>query len=122
MELRLPRRGAVWIARHWAADRAREAGVSEDVLPDIALLTSELVGNSVVHARTGEVEVRIGVGAGRVTVKVRDTSPDPPVLRDTGTSTPGNEGLRLVAVIASSWGHQMYPDGRGKVVWFTLAE
>jgi hypothetical protein len=121
MELRIPpHRGAVWVARHWATDRAAECGVASDLLPDIALLTSELVGNVVVHGSGGEVEVRFSVLDGDVTVQVSDACLDPPELRDTGPEIPGGQGMRLVDLIATRWGHHQRPEGGGKTVWFSI--
>ncbi|WP_454048698.1 ATP-binding protein [Cellulomonas sp. Marseille-Q8402] len=123
MELRVPpQRGAVWVARHWTTDRARDCGVRPDLLPDIALLTSELVGNAVVHGPGGDVEVRFSVLGGQVVVEVSDDSPDPPEVRDTGPDTPGGQGMRLVSMLATRWGHRARPEGRGKTVWFSLAQ
>ncbi|MDT0164633.1 ATP-binding protein [Actinotalea sp. AC32] len=116
-----PRRGAVWVARHWTTDRAAESGVAPSRLPDIALLTSELVGNAVVHGSGGEVEVRFSVDPERVTVAVSDANLDPPEVRRTGPATPGGQGMRLVELLATSWGHHRLPQRRGKTVWFAIA-
>jgi anti-sigma regulatory factor (Ser/Thr protein kinase) len=122
MELHLPpRRGAVWVARHWTTERAQDCGIPDDALPEIALLTSELVGNAVVHGTGGEIEVRFSVDSGCVTVEVADTSAGQPELRDHGPETPGGQGLRLVSMIATRWGHRPRTGRRGNIVWFSLA-
>lgn len=122
MELHVPpRRGAVWVARHWTTDRARDCGVPDGFLPDIALLTSELVGNAVVHGTGGEVEVRFSIDRGCVTVEVSDASAGQPRLRRPSPDTPGGQGLRLVSMLATHWGHRPRARGQGKTVWFSLA-
>lgn len=121
MDLRMPpHRGAVWVARHWTTDRAEECGVPEDLLPDLALLTSELVGNVVVHGSGGEVEVRFSIAPGQATVEVSDASMKPPQIRDPEPGVPGGQGLRLVELIATQWGHRVLADSAGKMVWFNL--
>lgn len=122
MELRMPsHHGAVWVARHWVCDRAEDRGVPVELLPDIALLTSELVGNALVHGTGGEVEVRFSLGDLQVTIEVSDSSPGRPEVRDTGPATPGGHGLRLVEMLAATWGYHVHPGGNGKTVWFSIA-
>jgi anti-sigma regulatory factor (Ser/Thr protein kinase) len=116
-----PARGAVWIARHWASDRARESGVPEDSLPDIELLTSELAANAVVHGAGGEVEVRFWYDSGCVRVEVSDTSAGRPRVRHPNPETPGGQGLRLVSMLATEWGHGRRSGGTGNTVWFTIS-
>ena len=121
IELRVPaNRGVVWIARHWITDRTRDSGVAAHLRLDIALLTSELVGNVLVHGCGGELEVRYRETSGRVTVEVSDTEPSPPVLRDTGPLTVGGQGLRLVDLLAARWGHRARSGTPGKTVWFAI--
>lgn len=116
-----PRRGAVWIARHWASDRARESGVPDDSLPDIELLTSELVANAIVHGPGGEVEVRFSADSDCVRVEVSDGSAGRPRVRRPDLDTPGGQGLRLVSMLATEWGHGRRPGRTGNTVWFTLS-
>lgn len=122
MELQTPaRRGAVWVARHWTGDRAADWGIAPAVRPVLALLTSELVGNAVVHGLDGgEIEVRMGVSDTDVMVEVSDSSPDPPQMRDQEPATPGGQGLRLVDMMSASWGHHPRRRCPGKTVWFRL--
>lgn len=121
MELRLvARRLAVAEARHWVADRARELGLPERLVPVAELLTSELVANAVVHGPAGgKVTVRAERADGDLRVLVCDGSVDAPVLKDTPPEVPGGQGLRLVDRLASAWGVELGPPG--KVVWFTIA-
>jgi anti-sigma regulatory factor (Ser/Thr protein kinase) len=85
---------------------------------DAALLTSELVTNAVVHARTF-VQISIDWDADRLRVQAGDRSPELPHLRPpTGQTQPGGLGLTLIAAIAQRWGFESR--GGGKVVWFEL--
>ena len=101
-------------ARRFVAEHVGDAG--ED--GSLALLTSELVTNGVLHART---HLRLGVTAGDdhilVTCGDDDTSgslsiPPPDDRR------PSGRGLMLVDTLASQWGVVSHDDG--KTVWFTL--
>ena len=101
-------------ARRFVAEHVGEAG--ED--GSLALLTSEIVTNGVLHART---HLRLGITAGEdhilVTCGDDDTSstltiPPPDDRRPTG------RGLMLVDSLASQWG--VVSHGEGKTVWFTL--
>ena len=101
-------------ARRFVAEHVGEAG--ED--GSLALLTSEVVTNGVLHART---HLRLGVTTGAdhilVTCGDDDTSgslviPPPNNRRPTG------RGLMLVDTLASEWGVETRDTG--KTVWFTL--
>ena len=86
-------------------------------LRDLAvLLTSELVTNAVVHART---PVRLTVYLDEVlTVEVADGSPVLPVAHGVSPEEDRGRGLSLVARLADRWGSRR--EGDGKVVWFVL--
>ncbi|GEA86117.1 ATP-binding protein [Cellulomonas cellasea] len=120
-ELRMPaHRGAVWVARHWTSDRAEDWGISSEIQAVLALLTSELVGNAIVHALGGEIEVRMSLALTGLTVAVSDSSQDSPQIRDPDPQTPGGLGLPLVDMMSASWGHHPRPARPGKTVWFRL--
>jgi anti-sigma regulatory factor (Ser/Thr protein kinase) len=120
-ELRTPaRRGAIWTARHWATDRARDLDVTPDALPVIALLTSELVGNAVVHSGGTHVEVRIRTDGMFLTVEVSDAGTDLPAPQPRPTEVPGGHGMRLVDMLAARWGTHAHLDGLKKTVWFSI--
>ena len=115
------RRGAVGLARHWARDRARDAGVPESVVPLIELLTSELVANAVMHAGSTEVLLAVRVDGDAFTLEVTDPSDVVPVLRTTGPEVPGGQGMRLVERLATAWGVHPRRGGGGKTVWFSVS-
>ena len=105
-----------------AAAAARRLLVTEGLDPDldhtVCLLTSELVTNSVLHARMGAGD-KI-VLAARLTpefarVEVRDSGPgfDPDVRNRVE-----GYGLRMLDMLASRWGVDR--DDQGTRVWFEI--
>jgi anti-sigma regulatory factor (Ser/Thr protein kinase) len=98
-----------------------ELSVPPPVLDDARLLVSELVANSMRHARIGPndtIRVAAEVGNGRLRVDVIDggRGGGPPVAGGIRPS-PGSEsgwGLFLVETLATRWGH-----GTGRY-WFEL--
>lgn len=90
-------------------DHVGDAGA--DVL---ALVTSELASNAVLHARTPFVVRVEQVGAG-VRVAVFDHSPRVPVPRPPEPGSVTGRGLAIVTALAGSWGVDVVEDG--KWVW-----
>jgi hypothetical protein len=80
------------------------------------LLTSEVVTNAIVHART-DLVVTATLDGNRARVAVRDEV-TPPDWRHPRTESEDGRGLLLVDALATSWGVLAY--GRGKGVWFEL--
>lgn len=83
----------------------------------LELMTSELVTNAVLHART-VLNVEVLVASSSVVVGVHDQD------LVTSLQTPyaereGGWGLGLVAALAHSWSTTPHPEG-GKTVWFRL--
>ncbi len=89
-----------------------------DDLAEVAvLLTSELVTNVILHARTS-LRVEISHEAPEVVVAVHDRSSRLPLVPGLDTLAEGGRGLRLVGALAARWGVQ--PTSEGKAVWFAL--
>jgi anti-sigma regulatory factor (Ser/Thr protein kinase) len=110
-----PARESAGEARRFVRDRLTAAG-SQDLVETAELLTSELVTNTVLHARTPArlvVEVNDVV---RVEVHDRDRQLAEP--RDRGAESATGRGLVLVDALAQAWGNEVTADG--KVVWFEL--
>ena len=90
--------------------------VSDDVVDTVLLLTSELVTNAVIHARTA-IEVGITVTSASVLVTVHDED-----LGRPSASYPGREGgrgLGLVRAMSEASDTEQHP-GDGKTAWFRL--
>jgi anti-sigma regulatory factor (Ser/Thr protein kinase) len=83
------------------------------------LLTSELVTNAVLHART-QMTVTVEDSEHGVRISVTDESPVPPSLRHHSTTATTGRGLRLLAQLAREW--SVEDNNGGKTVWFTLAD
>jgi anti-sigma regulatory factor (Ser/Thr protein kinase) len=97
----------------------RETLGDADDLDTALLLTSELVTNAILHART---PVQLGVVVEGITalVCVADRMTGGAVVKPRSHShhRPGGRGLALVADLSDAWGTESYSDG--KTVWFTV--
>ena len=82
------------------------------------LLTSELVTNAVLHART-RPELRLRLADDRLWVGVFDATPLSPVRKRYGPEAATGRGLMLVERMAAAWGTSV--SDHGKVVWFELS-
>jgi anti-sigma regulatory factor (Ser/Thr protein kinase) len=83
-------------------------------------VATELVENAVHHSRSGPV-LRMELSGGRLTIAVRDESPDPPGEREADAARPGGRGLTIVSALSQVWGSSPWPHG-GKVVWAVLGD
>ncbi len=105
-------------ARRAVAELLDPAVVPAEVVEDVMLLVSELVTNAVLHARSA-VHLSACVEPGRIVVAVGDDDPDHGPLRpDRGALATSGRGIRLVELLASSWGVET--GTRSKVVWFEI--
>ncbi|MFJ7248903.1 ATP-binding protein [Kitasatospora sp. NPDC098652] len=95
-------------------DRYREVG---------ELLTSELVGNAVLHSGLPGrlIWVSFDLNATRLRIEVHDAGERPPVPQRPDPAAGGGRGLLLVAALAGEWGCFPRPGGVGKVVWCECA-
>ncbi|WP_285729795.1 ATP-binding protein [Nocardiopsis sp. ATB16-24] len=116
--------GSVREAREAAARALREWG-RPDVMEDVRLIVSELVGNACRHARaeTAEpgtervvVQLRHLGMRGGVVCMVADSSEKAPVRMEAHHFAESGRGLGLVSAFSSEWGWKTLP-GRGKIVW-----
>jgi anti-sigma regulatory factor (Ser/Thr protein kinase) len=104
-------------ARRFVARTLREWKL--DVIADTAmLLTSELVTNAVLHART-DVTVDVTRTNDGVRVAITDGSPLPPALRHHSMTATTGRGIHLLDQLADEWQADATLDG--KTVWFTLS-
>lgn len=104
----------VQAARRFVTENAATLG--SDDLDTLELLTSELVTNAVIHART-EAVLTLAVSDHYVLVTVHDLdlgrSELDPAARE------GGWGLGLVTALADRSAQHLHPDG-GKTAWFRL--
>ena len=112
-----PEPRAAGAARHFVLDRLR-GEVADDVAQTAVLLTSELVTNVVVHART-PMRLDVTVDGEGVRVAVVDDAPRTPAVRRAHESRLTGRGMNLVAALSKQWGVDPAPPG--KKVWFELS-
>jgi hypothetical protein len=91
--------------------------LDDDDMAVLGLLTSELVTNGVLHART-DLTYGIAVTPDVVLVGVGDGSSSLPT-RPTGPEPTSGRGMHLLVSLAHQWG--VHVGEGGKVVWFTIA-
>jgi anti-sigma regulatory factor (Ser/Thr protein kinase) len=103
-------------ARRAAVAFLRDHGL-EHLEETVRLLTSEIVTNAVVHART-TVGVRISAIGDRLRVEARDASRQLPIRRDLNPEALGGRGLVLLDRMSAAWDVRRTPEG--KTVWFEL--
>jgi anti-sigma regulatory factor (Ser/Thr protein kinase) len=91
--------------------------IDAPLMETLRLLVTELVTNSVRHARTDTVMLKVLVGRGAVWTEVADRGSgfDPPGV---GERDRAGWGLFLVERLANRWG--VSQDGDGTKVWFEL--
>jgi two-component sensor histidine kinase len=109
----LPR--VVQSARSFVRDRLPDTDA--DTVDTVLLLTSELVTNAVIHARTA-IEVGITISTSKVLITVHDEDLGHP--SDTYPGREGGRGLGLVAAMAEQTATERHV-GEGKTVWFRLS-
>lgn len=105
-------------ARRVVRAALRDWAVDDDLTEDVVLLTSEVVTNAMLHARTAaELVVRRGDATIRVEV-IDGAGSTPAGAFDAGPLALSGRGLQMVAAMSQSWGVE--PRDNGKAVWFEL--
>lgn len=106
-------------ARRWIIQRCHE-WQCDDLADAAALLTTELVTNVFLHART---DCLIQAAFDHATLKVTVTDWDPHELsiHPTSTSAEDGRGLLILEAVADAWGIQQQ-DASAKTVWFHLTD
>lgn len=113
-----PSHAAVPVGREFVTACVERWGLYQ-LAADASLLTSEMLSNSVIHART-PIELRVHQLADGVRIEVRDGAEYgiAPARHGESSQTWGL-GLRVVATLASRWGIDPVPDG--KTVWAEIS-
>lgn len=113
----LPEPRSAGDARHFVEDHVRH--VLPDDLTEVAvLLTSELVTNVIVHART-PMRLHVDLVDQALRVAIADEAPRAPVRRAIEGTRLTGRGMHLVEALATDWGVEPTPDG--KTVWFEVS-
>lgn len=110
-----PRPESAAEAREFVSSAVRETTIDHD---DALLLTSELVNNAIVHAKS-DFEVRVSIeDAEAVRIDVVNHAPQLLLLAREPSDESGR-GLAILDAIASAWGFERQADV--KSVWFQLS-
>lgn len=89
----------------------------QQALDRVLLLTSEVVTNAILHART-PLRLTASVERGQVRVGVYDSLRLVPRVRAYRADAGTGRGMHLVAALADQWGVE--ETSGGKCVWFTV--
>jgi anti-sigma regulatory factor (Ser/Thr protein kinase) len=100
--------------------RATVAAGWEEHADDVALLTSELATNAVLHGQR-PIAVTVEAGGHRLRVEVQDAAPALPMELDPSPEMEHGRGLAIVEALADDWGAERVA-GNGKVVWAELRD
>ncbi|MFJ9242332.1 ATP-binding protein [Streptomyces sp. NPDC101776] len=98
--------------------------IAGEVADTAELLLSELVTNSIRHARTPpgrEIGVRFATYDGRLRVEVADASNHRPQPREAAPEDEGGRGVSLVQALSERWGSCPRLHGIGKATWAELS-
>jgi anti-sigma regulatory factor (Ser/Thr protein kinase) len=93
-------------------------GADQQAVDRILLLTSEVVTNAILHART-PLRLTAVVDTGQVVVRVYDTLRTPPRRRSYRADAGTGRGMHLIEALADRWG--VDETSSGKCVWFAIA-
>ena len=114
-----PHPTSVGAARRFVRDVLMSRRVADGVVSTVELLTSEVVTNAIIHARSG-TQLAVLIEEDRVRVAVRDTSPQEPVRRLASVDDLSGRGVVIVDELATAWGVEHERNG-AKRVWFEVA-
>lgn len=112
-----PDAGSAAAARQFMRGQLEQLAVPDPPMETAILLTSELVSNAYLHART-EVDLRLVMAAECMRVEVHDGNSRHPVAAATPADATSGRGLLLLQALAASWG--VDGTGDGKTIWFEL--
>ena len=110
---------SVGAARRFVRDVLMSRRVPDGVVDTVELLTSEVVTNAIIHARSGP-QLAVTVDGDVVRVAVRDLSPAVPIRRRGRLDDVSGRGVVIVEELASAWGVELDRNG-SKRVWFEVA-
>ena len=106
-------------ARSFLSRLLKGWGVSEQVIDDASLLTSELMANAVQHG-AGFVDLKIELVDGKLYVGVHDDADQTPEVVQADATSAGGRGMWIVQSVAHHWGTESRGGNSGKTVWFEL--
>lgn len=105
-------------ARHFVAGVLSSSGFANNCVETAVLLTSEIVTNAVVHAKSA-LELVVIVDHPMARVQVFDADPTPPVPRLPAVAASRGRGMLVLDALAEAWGFEQLGLA-GKYVWFEV--
>jgi signal transduction histidine kinase len=104
LSVEIPRNAqAPFLARRALADL--DGKIEPEILPDVRLLVSELITNSVKYGGEGPVRLEVSAEEGRVRAEIIDQGVGfTPVKRNDDLEKVGGWGLHLVQQLTTDWG------------------
>ncbi len=93
--------------------------LAPDKLDDVLVLTSELVTNAVLHART-PLELGVILTEDAVLICVADGTLVTPQMPESSEGRENGRGIMMIRALADDWGVEPSEGRPGKVVWFLL--
>ncbi|MET8826327.1 ATP-binding protein [Streptomyces sp. NPDC004610] len=112
--------GACGLARDWARRVMREWGTGPEDTEDVLLVMSELVTNSLRHAR-GPLRAQLGNWEGVIHVRIDDGGPAAQPTTASGPDDEEGRGLVIVAHLAARHGTGTASSPYRAHAWATLA-
>jgi anti-sigma regulatory factor (Ser/Thr protein kinase) len=109
---------AIGAARRDVRHALEARHVPKTTVDVVELLTSEVITNAVVHARSPR-SVELFVSDRQVRVAVEDGTTDPPEVHHVEPTALTGRGMTLVEELSAIWGSDPTPGG-GKWVWFEV--
>ncbi len=104
-------------ARRFVRSVLEEAGVHEDLVDSAILLTSELITNGILHARS-DIALTVKVLPECIRIEVVDEDPRLPSPALSSPDALSGRGLQIVQGAAQAWGIENHDSG--KLIWFEL--
>jgi len=109
--------GALSTARRLVLEALGDA--TDDVREVAALLTTEVLGNAILHAAP-PISMSIDQQGPCIRIEVGDAGTTPPQVKRYGPTSSTGRGLRLLESLTEGWGWNPTPSG--KVLWFELSK
>lgn len=96
------------------------SGTTAETLEAVELMVSELATNCIRHTDSA-FDLTIIRAGGDIRVEATDAAGGTPAMRSPKPTDPTGRGLKIVDMLSARWGVERR-GGRGKTVWFTIAE
>lgn len=106
-----PKPSSPRLAREFVRQVLGDRGIDSRTVDDAALVTTELVTNAVIHARTESV-LEVEVEGDRILVSVSDSSLETPKLRHPAQTDTNGRGVRILDALAAHWDVALRPNGK----------